>query len=256
MCRLVWLTPILIAAGLSAGCESLYDDYVQVAAELLLLQVDSDLDDTVTLEAPFDDRYVEARCYLYEARNMDELGSVPAEAATVLLESDSMARRPLQDQGEGYYYLDSTMDDNLRYIAHQEVQLTLYYAGKERIAWFILPDSPNTHVPTEHQAGQAMELSLDPPDFDGALSLVLDQDGSLLVDERPTSLEELLAITEMGETGSVSIPGSAFPTPPRPQAVGVGGVRITRGTENFENMDNEDCRMAAASIELSLVDVW
>ncbi len=244
----------VVVATLSAGCESLYDDYVQVAAELLMLRVGNDLEADPLLDAPFDHDRVEVICYLYEARNMDELGSVPAEGATVLLESDNMSRRPLEDRGNGTYGLDNDADDKLRYIAHGEVQLTIYYAGKERKAWFFLPDSPALTVPQEHAAGQPMDLDLDPQDFDGVLSMVFGTDGAPTLDERPTTLDELLGITEMGETGAASLPGSAFSSP-GPHAVGVAGVRVTRGSESFENMDNEDCRMAAASMDLAAVDV-
>ena len=255
MRRLSLSVSIAAIVALSSGCESLYDNYVQVATELMLLQVNNDLDDTVSLDAPFDGNHVEVHAYLYEARNLDELGNVPAEGATVLLEGENMSRRALQEQGDGYYYLDNSMDDKLRYLPYQDFQLTIYYAGKERKAWFFLPEPPNMHVPSEHPAGQPMPLDLDPPDFDGAVAMVFDADGALIVDERPTSLDELMAITEMGDTPSVTLDGESFPLPGA-QAVGVGGVRVTRGSENFENMDNEDCRMAAAAIDLSLVDVY
>jgi len=246
--------PLLLLLTLT-GCESLYDTYKPVAVEFLIYQVEHSIDSEIDFDDTYADGHISVRAYLSEANQLEEVGAIPAEGATVLLWGKAMGTLELEDQGGGLYYLDNLENPDLRYDAKHEYELTVVYAGKERRAWVWIPESPWTDVSSPHAANQAMTVHLDPADFDNAMAVSIGADGAVLYDDSPTNLEELMDFTSQSGVGSYTIPSEAFPRSGTYQAVGVGGLRVSRGEENFEDFKNEICRMAAGSVELSLVEL-
>lgn len=242
---------------LGSGCESLYDTYTPVAMQMLVLGVQHDRG--VADEIDFADDYVDGnvniRAYLSEARNIESVGAIPAEGAVVLVKGAAMGTLELIDRGGGLYGLETAENPDLRYDGKHEYEVTVIYAGKERKAWLWLPDPPWTDTDDTHQAGEAMSLHLDPVDFDNTVGVAVGDDGTILYHDAPDDLESLVEFTSHSGVGTYTFPGEAFPTSGRTQAVGVAGIRISRGEEYFEDMDNDSCRLAAGSANLTLVDI-
>ncbi len=249
--------PLFVMLGCwPLGCQPLYDQYTEVATELLLLQVENPLgNDVVAFDGDFATDYVSVQCYLSEAKNLDSVGNTPAEGAVVLLTGANMGTHELIEVGDGLYELDSVQDPDLKYDGYLDYEITVRYAGKERLAGLFLPGEPNYTLPTTHPAGSELMVDLDPTDFDATVSLAFAENGDLLLDERPASLTEMMDLFSGEATGQASIPGAAFPSSPRSQALGVAGIRMSRGDDNFENMDNEVSRVAAGTMTLELIEI-
>ena len=246
----------VLLCSYTVGCQPLYDQYTQVATELLLLQVENPLgSDIVAFEGDHAADYVQVQCYLSQAKNLDSVGNTPAEGAVVLLTGANMGTRPLIEVGGGLYELDSIQDPDLKYDAYLEYELNVRYDGKERLAGLFLPGAPNYTLPATHASGTDLTLDLDPADYDASLSLVFGENGDLLLDEQPANLSEMMDLFGGEVTGQAVIPGTSFPSSPRSQALGVAGIRMTRGDDNFENMDNEVSRLAAGTMSLELIEV-
>ena len=246
---------LLLLLSSSTGCESLYDTYRPVAVEFLIYQVEHSIDSEIDFDPTYADGHVSVRAYLSEADQLDEVGVLPAEDAVVLLWGKAMGTLEIPEQGGGLYYLDNLDNAELRYDDKHEYELSVVYAGKEHKSWVWLPESPWTDVSDTHTANQAMNVHLDPEDFDNAMAVSIASDGSVLFDDSPTNLEELMEFTSHSGVGTYTIPSEAFPSPQKHQAVGVGGLRVSRGEENYEDYKHDICRMAAGSVELSLVEV-
>ncbi len=242
---------------LGSGCESLYDTYTPVAMQMLILGVQHDRG--VSDEIDFSDDYVDGnvniRVYLSEARNFESVGAIPAEGAVVLVKGAAMGTLELIDRGGGLYGLETAENPDLRYDDKHDYEVTVIYAGKERKAWLWLPASPWTDTDDTHQANQAMSLHLDPDDFDNAVGVAVSEDGAILYNDAPDDLDALVEFASHSGVGTYTFPGEAFPSAGRTQAVGVAGIRVSRGEEYFEDMDNDSCRLAAGVAALELVDI-
>lgn len=245
---------LMLLASLT-GCESLYDTYVPVAVEFMIFQVEHSIDSEIAFDPIYADGHISVRAYLSEADQESEIGVLPAEGAIVLLWGKAMGIMELVDQGGGLYYLDNIENPDLRYDDKHEYELSVVYSGKEHKSWVWLPESPWTDVSDTHTANQAMNVHLDPEDFDNAMALSIAADGSVLFDDSPTNLDELMEFTSHSGVGSYTIPAEAFPQSGAYQAVGVGGLRVSRGEENYEDYKHDICRMAAGSVELALVEI-
>ena len=101
-----------------------------------------------------------------------------------------------------------------------------------------------------------MNLTLNPDNFDATVELVFDQSGAIVHNTEPESLIDLLGMSE-GDTsvGSAQIPGSIFTNPGSLRGVGVAGLRVDRGEENFVNIDPAASRMVAGMMELYEVEI-
>lgn len=242
---------------LGSGCESLYDTYTPVAAQMLILGVlhERGVADEIDFADDYVDGNVDIRLYLSEARRIEDVGAIPAEGAVALITGAAMGTLELIDRGGGLYGLETAENPDLRYDGKHEYELTVIYAGKERKAWLWLPDPPWTDTDTTHQADQAMALHMDPEDFDNTVGIAFADDGQILYQDAPDDLDSLLEFTSHSGVGSYTFPGEAFPSAGRTEAVGVAGIRVSRGEEYFEDMDADVCRLAAGAAQLSLVDI-
>ncbi len=248
--------PALFAlAFLLVGCETLYDRYTPVVAEMFILNVEHELRDGDGID--FDDDYVDGRTtvrvYLSEADEEHEIGIIPAEGATVLLWGPNMGTVELTESGAGLYEADNF--DGLKYDGYLEYELNVMYDGKERLATIWLPASPWADIPSTHRAGESLSLGLAPDDFDNAMAIAISDTGEVLYDDAPQTQEELLEFAAHTGVGTYTIPGEAFPQAGRMEAVGVAGVRVTRGEESFENFNHDLCRLVAGSMQLMKVEV-
>jgi hypothetical protein len=250
--RAGWCLLVILGIG---GCERVYDEYVPVAVEFLILEIDNPVGGEIDFDEQYADGRVEVRCYLSEATTLEQVGQTPAEGATVLLQGTNMGMRELIDRGGGLYGLDNQEDPDLRYGGHLTYDLTIHYAGKERLATIDLPEGPWVQVPDSHSAGAPMTLDLDPPDFDNAFSVVIGPDGQVTHTDQPPDLASLVPFLSVTDVGSIEIPASAFPTGAAHVAVAAGGVRVTRGEELVKNLDHEICRFGAGSAQLELVEL-
>lgn len=250
--RAGWCLVVILGIG---GCERVYDEYVPVAVEFLILEVENPVGSEINFDEQYAGGRVEVCCYLSEATTMEQVGQTPAEGATVLLQGSNMGLRELFDRGGGLYGLDNLEDPDLRYDGHLTYDLTIHYAGKERLASIDLPEAPWVQVPDSHGAGAPMALDLDPPDFDNTFSVVIGPDGQVTHADEPSDLTSLVSFLSTTDVDSIEIPASAFPTGAAHVAVAAGGVRVTRGEDNVENLDHEICRFGAGSAQLGLVEL-
>ena len=242
---------------LCTGCPRLYDEYPPVAAEMMILGIDNKIrGEDFAWDPAYEEFFTSVRLYLYETSTMDNVGDTPAEGAIVTLWGPNTGRFELIEQGGGLYTLDSTDTLDLRYGAKLDFELDILYAGKDRSATLWLPDAPWAAIPTTQPANSAMSLGLNPDNFDATVEVVIDQSGAVVHSTEPTSLSELLAMSEGDvSVGTAEIPGSVFTNPGSMRAVGVAGLRTDRGEENFVNMNASSCRMVAGMMELYEVEI-
>ncbi len=246
-----------LALLLCSGCPRLYDEFPPLAAELMILGVENKIrGEDFSWDPAHEDFYTSVHLYLYEATTIDQVGDTPVEDVVVTLWGPNMGRLELIERGDGYYSLDSTDNLDLRYGPKLDFELDLLYAGKDRKAVLWLPDAPWAEIPTSHGASSAMNLSLNPDNFDATVEMVFDQSGAVVHNTEPTSLLDLLAMSE-GDTsvGSAEIPGSVFTNPGSMRGVGVAGLRVDRGEENFTNIEPSASRMVAGMMELYEVEI-
>ncbi len=239
------------------GCPRLYDEYPPVAAEMMILGIDNKIrGEDFAWDPAYEELFTRVTLYLSETNNIDNVGDIPAEGAVVTLWGPNMGRHELIEQGGGLYTLDTSDTLDLRYGAKLDFELDILYAGKDRSAKLWLPDAPWAAIPTTQPASSPMSLTLNPDNFDATVEVVIDQSGALVHDTAPASLTELLGMSEGDvSVGTAEIPGSLFTNPGSLRAVGVAGLRVDRGEENFENMNASSCRMVAGMMELYEVEV-
>ena len=247
----------LLVALLCTGCPRLYEEYPPLTAQLLVLGIDNKIrGDDFSWDPAYEDAFVSVSLYLSEAANIDQVGQTPVDDLVVTLFGSNMGRVELLGRGEGLYSLDSNDSTDLRYGPKLDYEMSTIYGGKDRAARVWLPDAPWAGLPDTHPSGTAMNLSLDPDNFDATVDLVFDTSGSIVHSTEPASLGELLDLSE-GDVfvGSTEIPGSAFGSPGSLRGVGVAGLRVDRGAENFVNMEASGCRMVAGMMELHEVEI-
>jgi hypothetical protein len=246
-----------LALLLSSGCPRLYDEFPPLAAEMLILGVENKIrGEDFSWEPAHEEFYTSVQLHLFEATTIDQLGDIPVEDVVVTLWGPNMGRVELLDNGNGYYSLDSAESLDLRYGPKLDFEINLLYAGKDRSATLWLPDAPWAEIPSSHTASSDMNLTLNPDNFDATVELVFDQSGAIVHNTEPESLIDLLGMSE-GDTsvGSAQIPGSIFTNPGSLRGVGVAGLRVDRGEENFVNIEPAASRMVAGMMELYEVEI-
>ncbi len=229
-------TPIVLLPVLAlAGCDLIREgqDILSgltnpLATQALVLGVvPPDEAEGVPLPSEFQDG-VGATVFLADAGDVADLENAPIDGAQVTLEEE-----PVPAQGQGTYLLEP---GTLAYAPGTTWTLQVTVNGDLAEGRIDLPPSPDVAVPQTLAPGDGLSLDLTGQDYDGALVVVVDQNGELVYDNRPEDPSGFYELTRGEPVTVLDVPGDTF-SEPGPYLVGVAGIRTSTGRDAVDAMN-------------------
>jgi len=193
-------------------------------------------------DADLPDEYSEgagATVFLADAADVADLENAPISGADVSLRGTAVS-----ETGPGAYALQP---GELSYEAGSTWTLTVGLGGDTATADIVLPPGADFTVPETHTANQGITVDLTGQEFDGAFVVVVDEEGSVVYDNRPEDIRGLYDLTRGEPATTVDVPGQAFPEPGA-YLVGVAGIRTTTGRADLEGMNTVLSTMMAGQL--------
>lgn len=180
---------------------------------------------------------LEAGVVLARPVSLTDLESNLVDAESVALDLDG-ASVPLAPEATGLYLYDPAAP-TAAYTAGATVTLRATVDGEESSATLVAPPAPDLQnlVPDVHVAGTAIRVNLTAYDFALAYGAVIDAQGNILWDDRPTTTEEIIAdLRDAGSVNEYVFPAAAFPTAGTGYGVALVGIEAAQGNDfsNFE----------------------
>lgn len=169
-----------------------------------------------------------ATIFLADAGNVADLENAPIGGAEVTVEGVAVS-----EIQAGAYALQPGA---LAYAANADWEVAVTLSGDTATATVALPPPADVDVPAQHTANAGLTLDLTGAEYDGALVVVVDQDGNLTFDNRPGDIQAVYDLARGGPVSTVEVPGTAFPGTGA-YLVGVAGIRNTSGREDVDGMN-------------------
>lgn len=172
---------------------------------------------------------VAASVFLADAADVADLENAPIGDAEVTLQGETVG-----ETQPGAYLMEP---GSLTYTANATWDITIAVGDGTATAEVDLPPPANFSPPMQHSANTPLSVDMTGQDFDGALLVVVDQDGTITFDNRPADIRDVYNLARGGDPPTVvEIPGTAFPSAGA-YAVGVAGVRSTNGADRMDSMN-------------------
>lgn len=238
-------TVLLVALTSLSGCEiientkDLIGDLTNpLVTQALVLGVTPPDSGDVTIPAEFADG-AGATVFLADAADVGDMASAPVEGADVALQEQAFSAG-----APGAYLLEPGA---LSYASGQTWTLTVGIGDSTATADIELPGAASFDVPAAHPPGSDLVIDLTGQEFDGALIVVVNQDGDLVYDNRPEDIMGLYELTRGDPVGAETIPGDTF-SAQGAYAIGVAGIKTTTGREALESMNTVLSTMMAGNM--------
>jgi hypothetical protein len=220
---LVAVLPLMTAGcGLFDKGKDLIDGLTNpLVAQAIVLgaQLPQDAGD-IDFPAEFADG-VTVSIFLADAADVADLENAPIGGAAVTVEQTT-----IPEVQPGAYALEPD--------ATWEIAVTI--GGSSSHADVDLPPPADFTPPAQHSANTPLTVDFTGQEFDGALLVVVDQDGAITFDNRPADIRDVYNLTRGEAPGVIEIPASAFPAAGA-YAVGVAGIRSTSGNDRMDGMN-------------------
>ena len=242
----------LIPLPLLAGCDLLGDlaGYANpMVMEATLVGVETPDPALVDLTGTTLEGGTVATVLLADATQMEDLAEAPLAGARVELRIDDGEWRALRDESEGKYLLD----EGLTYVAGQAVAIRIQ-GDPDHGATVRAPDVLDVTVAAEHAAGAPLVVQTEAEGIAHLALVVMDiAAGEVLFDNRPTSIEDIYALTHGGGQRAVEVPGVVF-SRPGAYVVGVAGLAVS-AEEDLDNLNTTISALTAGTIRFYPVTV-
>jgi hypothetical protein len=171
-----------------------------------------------------------ATVFLADAADVADLENAPVQGANVRLQAAT-----LQESAPGTYLMNpgaETYQDGATWTLGVSVG-----SGASASADIELPPPAEFALPDSLAVNAGTSVDLTGQDFDGALVVVLDQNGSITFDNRPSDVRAVYELARGEPAGQIDIPGTAFPQAGA-YLIGVAGLRGTSGADTVEKMNS------------------
>lgn len=238
-------TVLFVALAPLAGCDliengkDLIGDLTNpLVTQALVLGVTPPSSGDITVPAEFADG-VGATVFLADAADVADMENAPIQGAQVSLDG-----RTFTEGAPGAYVLEPGATT---YVAGAIWSLSVGIGDSTATADIQLPAPASFDVPTAHPVGTDLTIDLTGQEFDGALIVVVNQDGDLVYDNRPEDIMGLYELTRGESVGAEVIPGDTF-SAEGGYAIGVAGIKTTTGRDALESMNTVLSTMMAGNM--------
>ncbi|MBN95119.1 MAG: hypothetical protein CL928_13795 [Deltaproteobacteria bacterium] len=249
----------LVLSGIAlVGCgelNRLEDYFATTAAEVLFLGISdpetlSALEELGVTEGPMGIRAA-ATAFLAQATSLESVAANLVDDADRVLVHNGSQGVNLDSQGNGLYFITSQDDPVLDYVPGTTYTFQAVKEGRSHTVSMLAPGVPAlSGIPggsDTHPPGQSLTVYLG-GQFDNAIVLVLDGDGNITHDNRPSTASEYVDwIQDESMQSSVTIPGEAFPEAGSLYIIGIAGIREALDS-SYENLNPLVSKLAMGSV--------
>jgi len=249
---------LVLAAVALGGCgelNRLEDYFATTASEVLFLGISDDetldvLEELGITEGAMGIRAA-ATAFLAQATSLESVADNLIDDADRVLLHDGSRGVNLDSQGNGLYFITSEDDPELSYVPGTTYTFQAVKDGRSHSVSMLAPGVPAlSGIPQggeTHATGQSLQVNLG-GQFDNAIVIVVDEDGQLTYDNRPSTASEYVDwIRDESMQTSVTIPGSAFAQHNALYVIGIAGIREALDS-SYENLNPLVSKLAMGSV--------